>query len=143
MQIIVGIHVRSDFSSFCIFLKKAKAFSYFFPKYFHVMIWDFFCGESNDSLVILTQRQSWKSFSNTIFVFWTPWLSCFLVINVQILGYGWAGMLRRYLVEPVEMWWPSNLAQVSLFRSDFLFFISFSSNNINVHVFTTCHQTFF
>ncbi|WJX60612.1 hypothetical protein P8452_45800 [Trifolium repens] len=34
----------------------------------------------------------------------------------KILGYGWAGILRRYLVDPVEMWWPSNLAQVSLFR---------------------------
>jgi hypothetical protein len=29
-------------------------------------------------------------------------------------------MLRRYLVDPVDMWWPSNLAQVSLFRSVFL-----------------------
>ena len=38
---------------------------------------------------------------------------------MQILGYGWAGMLRRYLVDPAEMWWPSNLAQVSLFRSVF------------------------
>ncbi|KAL6332805.1 hypothetical protein AAG906_015068 [Vitis piasezkii] len=27
----------------------------------------------------------------------------------RILGYGWAGMLRKYLVEPAEMWWPSNL----------------------------------
>lgn len=26
-------------------------------------------------------------------------------------------MLRRYLVDPVEMWWPSIVAQVSLFRS--------------------------
>lgn len=25
-------------------------------------------------------------------------------------------MLRRYLVDPVDMWWPSNVAQVSLFR---------------------------
>lgn len=40
--------------------------------------------------------------------------------DLQILGYGWAGMLRKYLVEPAEMWWPSNLAQVSLFRSVFL-----------------------
>ncbi|XP_039130641.1 oligopeptide transporter 3 [Dioscorea cayenensis subsp. rotundata] len=40
-----------------------------------------------------------------------------IVLTTQILGYGWAGMLRRYLVEPVEMWWPSNLAQVSLFRA--------------------------
>ncbi|XP_034898206.1 oligopeptide transporter 3 [Populus alba] len=40
-----------------------------------------------------------------------------IVLTTQILGYGWAGMLRRYLVYPVEMWWPSNLAQVSLFRA--------------------------
>ncbi|KAL2932205.1 Oligopeptide transporter 3 [Bienertia sinuspersici] len=41
----------------------------------------------------------------------------FIVITTQILGYGWAGMLRRYLVDPVEMWWPANLAQVSFFRA--------------------------
>lgn len=40
-----------------------------------------------------------------------------IVLTTQILGYGWAGMLRKYLVDPVEMWWPSNLAQVSLFRA--------------------------
>ncbi|KAM0064850.1 putative oligopeptide transporter, OPT superfamily [Helianthus debilis subsp. tardiflorus] len=40
-----------------------------------------------------------------------------IVLTTQILGYGWAGMLRRYLVDPVEMWWPANLAQVSLFRA--------------------------
>ncbi|OVA02186.1 Oligopeptide transporter [Macleaya cordata] len=40
-----------------------------------------------------------------------------IVLTTQILGYGWAGMLRKYLVDPAEMWWPSNLAQVSLFRA--------------------------
>ncbi|OAY43433.1 oligopeptide transporter 3 [Manihot esculenta] len=40
-----------------------------------------------------------------------------IILTTQILGYGWAGMLRRYLVDPVEMWWPANLAQVSLFRA--------------------------
>ncbi|KAK9133972.1 hypothetical protein Scep_013500 [Stephania cephalantha] len=40
-----------------------------------------------------------------------------IVLTTQILGYGWAGMLRRYLVDPAEMWWPANLAQVSLFRA--------------------------
>ncbi|GFP80509.1 oligopeptide transporter 3 [Phtheirospermum japonicum] len=40
-----------------------------------------------------------------------------IVLTTQFVGYGWAGMLRRYLVDPVEMWWPSNLAQVSLFRA--------------------------
>lgn len=46
--------------------------------------------------------------------------SSLIFAKLQILGYGWAGMLRKYLVDPVEMWWPSNLAQVSLFRSVFL-----------------------
>ncbi|OIW18428.1 hypothetical protein TanjilG_13180 [Lupinus angustifolius] len=40
-----------------------------------------------------------------------------IVLTTQMIGYGWAGILRRYLVDPVEMWWPSNLAQVSLFRA--------------------------
>ncbi|KAL3627276.1 Oligopeptide transporter 3 [Castilleja foliolosa] len=40
-----------------------------------------------------------------------------IVLTTQIVGYGWAGMFRKYLVDPVEMWWPSNLAQVSLFRA--------------------------
>ncbi|XP_057970245.1 oligopeptide transporter 3-like [Malania oleifera] len=40
-----------------------------------------------------------------------------IVLTTQLLGYGWAGILRRYLVEPAEMWWPSNLAQVSLFSA--------------------------
>ncbi|XP_058115448.1 oligopeptide transporter 3-like isoform X2 [Magnolia sinica] len=44
-------------------------------------------------------------------------LALLIVLTTQILGYGWAGMLRKYLVEPAEMWWPSNLAQVSLFRA--------------------------
>ncbi|KAK6125538.1 hypothetical protein DH2020_040717 [Rehmannia glutinosa] len=34
-----------------------------------------------------------------------------------VLGYGWAGILRKYVVEPAEMWWPSSLVQVSLFRA--------------------------
>ncbi|KAG5019233.1 Oligopeptide transporter 6 [Glycine soja] len=34
-----------------------------------------------------------------------------------ILGFGWAGLFRKFLVEPGEMWWPSNLVQVSLFSA--------------------------
>ncbi|CAL0307276.1 unnamed protein product [Lupinus luteus] len=44
-------------------------------------------------------------------------LALVIVLTTQMIGYGWAGILRRYLVDPVEMWWPSNLAQVSLFRA--------------------------
>ncbi|KAK1571944.1 hypothetical protein Q3G72_025262 [Acer saccharum] len=38
-------------------------------------------------------------------------------MTTQVLGFGWAGLFRKYLVEPGEMWWPSNLVQVSLFRA--------------------------
>ncbi|XP_075088809.1 oligopeptide transporter 2-like [Nicotiana tabacum] len=40
-----------------------------------------------------------------------------LVITTQVLGYGWAGIMRKYVVEPAEMWWPSTLVQVSIFRA--------------------------
>lgn len=43
------------------------------------------------------------------FIFW-----------LQLLGYGWAGLFRKYLVDSSYMWWPGNLVQVSLFRFDFL-----------------------
>ncbi|KAI3948136.1 hypothetical protein MKX01_014735 [Papaver californicum] len=33
----------------------------------------------------------------------------------KVLGFGWAGIFRKYLVEPAAMWWPKNLVQVSLF----------------------------
>lgn len=36
---------------------------------------------------------------------------------MQLLGYGWAGLFRRYLVESPYMWWPANLVQVSLFNA--------------------------
>ncbi|KAL6911844.1 hypothetical protein ACP4OV_000649 [Aristida adscensionis] len=45
--------------------------------------------------------------------FHTAWL---LIISTQVLGYGWAGLMRKYVVEPAHMWWPGNLVQVSLFR---------------------------
>ncbi|KAI3457971.1 hypothetical protein Pfo_014634 [Paulownia fortunei] len=45
-------------------------------------------------------------------------IPAFLVMmTTQLLGYGWAGIFRKHLVEPGEMWWPSNLVQVSLFRA--------------------------
>ncbi|KAF5753049.1 hypothetical protein HS088_TW01G00967 [Tripterygium wilfordii] len=41
-----------------------------------------------------------------------------VVLTSQVLGFGWAGVFRRYLVQPAAMWWPQNLVQVSLFRPD-------------------------
>ncbi|KAL5699954.1 oligopeptide transporter [Ranunculus cassubicifolius] len=45
-------------------------------------------------------------------------LAAFLLSQTtQMLGYGWAGLFRRYLVDSPYMWWPANLVQVSLFRA--------------------------
>ncbi|KAF9618436.1 hypothetical protein IFM89_001159 [Coptis chinensis] len=51
-------------------------------------------------------------------------VSLIVVITTQVLGFGWAGLFRRYLVEPATMWWPQNLVQVSLFRCIPLYVIS-------------------
>ncbi|KAK6936646.1 Oligopeptide transporter, OPT superfamily [Dillenia turbinata] len=40
-----------------------------------------------------------------------------VMMTTQVLGFGWAGIFRKYLVEPAQMWWPSNLVQVSLFQA--------------------------
>ncbi|KAL4618541.1 hypothetical protein ACB092_06G018400 [Castanea dentata] len=40
-----------------------------------------------------------------------------LSLTTQMLGYGWAGLFRKYLVDSPYMWWPANLVQVSLFRA--------------------------
>ncbi|CAN8308173.1 unnamed protein product [Cochlearia groenlandica] len=47
----------------------------------------------------------------------TFFVSFIVVITTQVLGFGWAGIFRKYLVEPAAMWWPGNLVQVSLFRA--------------------------
>ncbi|EXC33016.1 Oligopeptide transporter 4 [Morus notabilis] len=55
-----------------------------------------------------------KAFYRRSISFWASWI---LIITTQVLGYGWAGLLRKYVVEPAHMWWPSTLVQVSLFRA--------------------------
>ncbi|KAG0375942.1 hypothetical protein BGX24_008485, partial [Mortierella sp. AD032] len=40
-----------------------------------------------------------------------------LILVTQMLGYGMAGVLRRYLVYPAAMIWPANLVQVALFNT--------------------------
>nr|CAN81605.1 hypothetical protein VITISV_025060 [Vitis vinifera] len=54
-----------------------------------------------------------KAFYNSSISFLAGWL---LIVTTQVLGYGWAGLLRKYVVEPAHMWWPSTLVQISLFR---------------------------
>ncbi|OIV97965.1 hypothetical protein TanjilG_12722 [Lupinus angustifolius] len=46
-----------------------------------------------------------------------PIAAFMLAISTQMLGYGWAGIFRKFLVDSPYMWWPSNLVQVSLFRA--------------------------
>lgn len=40
-----------------------------------------------------------------------------LVISTQLIGYGCAGLLRRFLVYPPSMVWPKNLATIALNRA--------------------------
>ncbi|MCI00613.1 oligopeptide transporter OPT family protein, partial [Trifolium medium] len=45
-----------------------------------------------------------------------PIAAFLLALSTQMLGYGWAGIFRKFLVDSPYMWWPANLVQVSLFR---------------------------
>ncbi|KAF9935814.1 hypothetical protein BGZ67_002949 [Mortierella alpina] len=55
-----------------------------------------------------------KVFYNEDFGFLANFL---LILCTQMLGYGMAGVLRRYLVYPAAMIWPANLVQVALFNT--------------------------
>ncbi|KAL6317784.1 hypothetical protein AAG906_030538 [Vitis piasezkii] len=55
-----------------------------------------------------------KAFYNGSISFLAGWL---LIVTTQVLGYGWAGLLRKYVVEPAHMWWPGTLVQIALFRT--------------------------
>ncbi|KAJ0965302.1 hypothetical protein J5N97_026440 [Dioscorea zingiberensis] len=46
-----------------------------------------------------------------------PLAAMLLTQTTQMMGYGWAGVFRKFLVDSPYMWWPSNLVQVSLFRA--------------------------
>ncbi|KAJ7960963.1 Oligopeptide transporter [Quillaja saponaria] len=46
-----------------------------------------------------------------------PLAGYLLSMTTQMLGYGWAGVFRKYLVDSPYMWWPENLVQVSLFKT--------------------------
>ncbi|XP_020205188.1 oligopeptide transporter 4 [Cajanus cajan] len=55
-----------------------------------------------------------KAFYGRSISFLASWL---LIITTQVLGYGWAGLLMKFVVKPAHMWWPSNLVLVSVFRA--------------------------
>ncbi|KAK8916169.1 Oligopeptide transporter 1 [Platanthera zijinensis] len=46
-----------------------------------------------------------------------PIAAFLLVQTTALLGYSWAGIYKKYLVDSPYMWWPSNLVQVSLFKA--------------------------
>ncbi|CAF1334122.1 unnamed protein product [Rotaria sordida] len=46
-----------------------------------------------------------------------PGIGIIFVITSQILGYGMAGIMRRFLVWPAAMIWPANLVNCALFRT--------------------------
>ncbi|XP_043692523.1 oligopeptide transporter 1-like isoform X3 [Telopea speciosissima] len=46
-----------------------------------------------------------------------PILAILLTLTTQMLGYGWAGLFRKFLVDSPYMWWPATLVQVSMFRA--------------------------
>ncbi|KAI3466402.1 hypothetical protein Pfo_023065 [Paulownia fortunei] len=46
-----------------------------------------------------------------------PVAAWLLAQTTQMLGYGWAGIFRKILVDSPYMWWPENMIAVSLFRA--------------------------
>ncbi|KAL6842478.1 hypothetical protein ACP4OV_027713 [Aristida adscensionis] len=46
-----------------------------------------------------------------------PYAAMLLAQTTQLLGYGWAGLFRTFLVDSAYMWWPSNLVHVTVFRA--------------------------
>ncbi|XP_019414628.1 PREDICTED: oligopeptide transporter 1-like [Lupinus angustifolius] len=46
-----------------------------------------------------------------------PTAGFMLALSTQLLGYGWAGIFRKFHVDSPYMWWPANLVHVSLFRT--------------------------
>ncbi|KAK4186533.1 putative sexual differentiation process protein [Podospora australis] len=60
--------------------------------------------------IILAQKVFYKQ------DFGVPW-QLLLTISTQSLGYGIAGMMRRFLVYPASMIWPGNLVSVTLMHA--------------------------
>ena len=46
-----------------------------------------------------------------------PMIGILFVITSQVLGYGIAGIMRKFLVWPSAMIWPANLVNCALFRT--------------------------
>ncbi|KAL6553358.1 oligopeptide transporter [Orobanche gracilis] len=46
-----------------------------------------------------------------------PVAAWLLAQTTQLLGYGWAGIFRKFLVDSPYMWWPDSMVLVSMFRA--------------------------
>lgn len=46
-----------------------------------------------------------------------PGIGIIFVVTSQVLGYGMAGIMRKFLVWPAAMIWPANLVNCALFRT--------------------------
>ncbi|KAJ1284433.1 hypothetical protein BS78_03G203700 [Paspalum vaginatum] len=71
------------------------------------------CAFGNGSAYAVMIVNIIRAFYRRSISFFAAWL---LITTTQVLGYGWAGLMRKYVVEPAHMWWPGTLVQVSLFR---------------------------
>ncbi|RCV26319.1 hypothetical protein SETIT_5G235800v2 [Setaria italica] len=72
------------------------------------------CAFGNGSAYAVMIVDIIRAFYRRSISFFAAWL---LITTTQVLGYGWAGLMRKYVVEPAHMWWPGTLVQVSLFRA--------------------------
>ncbi|KAK3164847.1 hypothetical protein QOZ80_1AG0025590 [Eleusine coracana subsp. coracana] len=72
------------------------------------------CAFGNGSAYAVMIVDIIRAFYRRSISFFAAWL---LITTTQVLGYGWAGLMRKYVVEPAHMWWPGTLVQVSLFRT--------------------------
>ncbi|RLN22038.1 oligopeptide transporter 4-like [Panicum miliaceum] len=72
------------------------------------------CAFGNGSAYAVMIVDIIRAFYRRSISFFAAWL---LITTTQVLGYGWAGLMRRYVVEQAHMWWPGTLVQVSLFRA--------------------------
>ncbi|KAJ3003443.1 UNVERIFIED_CONTAM: hypothetical protein HDU68_005695, partial [Siphonaria sp. JEL0065] len=61
------------------------------------------------------------------------------VFVTQFLGYGFAGLTRRFLVRPTAMWWPGNITTIAIFSS----FHKADTGEIRNERYTWTRSTFF
>jgi hypothetical protein len=64
-----------------------------------------------EAMTVLAVQKLWYNINPT------PAIGIFLILSTQMIGYGVAGLLRRTLVYPSNMLYPTNLPTASLLES--------------------------